>query len=243
MNYKPNNLPSGASLTSSFKSLVLLTVCTLALCSSGVGQQSNAEASFPVAGAVHVDWDSFGLATLECKVSTAIEDSNSLWDSAYVLPASAGDISPIATISKGEFKLSDNRSDGSLGDDDRGEKLDAALKSETRLARVTVYWPGEGGDHYTRRRLSSSGVRLRDGHCAVDPQIIPYGSVVKIPGMGKYVAVDTGSAVVARRAARAAGRTPDERNALVVDVYCSSRAKAREIEATADKFALVTWYR
>jgi hypothetical protein len=67
--------------------------------------------------------------------------------------------------------------------------------------------------------------------------------VVKISGMGKYIAVDTGPAVVSRRAARASARTSAERNALVVDVYCSNRAKARELEKNAEKFALVTWYR
>ena len=116
------------------------------------------------------------------------------------------------------------------------------IKIQTRLARVTVYWPGEG-DFYTKRRMSSTGVKLREGHCAVDPNVIPYGSVVKIAGIGKYVAVDTGRAVVSRRAARATGRTPAERNALVVDVYCSSRSKARALEANTSKFALVTWYR
>ena len=62
------------------------------------------------------------------------------------------------------------------------------------LARVTAYWPSEG-DYYTRHSLSSTGVRLHDGHCAVDPSIIPYGSVVDISGVGKFLAVDTGTAV------------------------------------------------
>lgn len=121
-------------------------------------------------------------------------------------------------------------------------KMGGPIKIQTRLARVTVYWPGEG-DFYTKRRLSSTGVRLREGHCAVDPKVIPYGSVVKIAGIGKYVAVDTGRAVVSRRAARAIGRNAAERNALVVDVFCSSRSKARALEASAAKFALVTWHR
>ena len=63
----------------------------------------------------------------------------------------------------------------------------------SRLARVTVYWPEEG-DFYTRNRKSSTGVRLRDGHCAVDPKVIPYGSVVNVPGIGRLIAVDTGGA-------------------------------------------------
>jgi hypothetical protein len=122
------------------------------------------------------------------------------------------------------------------------EKIPGPVKVETRLARVTLYWPGEG-DYYTARRLSSTGVKLRDGHCAVDPNIIPYGSVVKIPGLGRYVAVDTGKAVVSRRAARATARTAAERKALVIDVYCSSRSKAQALEENANEFAYITWYR
>jgi hypothetical protein len=243
MNHKPKEPPSRASLGWQIRSLVFISI--LALCSSGLGQET-VDGFFQQASNVALDWNGLSsVATLQCEHSAAIKDTNSLSVFACGNPASVSDASPIATFLKAAFELSEIRSHGSqwLGDDDRGEKIEAALKTETRLARVTVYWPGEGGDNYTRRRQSSSGVRLRDGHCAVDPQIIPYGSVVKIPGMGRYVAVDTGSAVVARRAARAAGRTPDERNALVVDLYCSSRAKAREIEANAEKFALVTWYR
>ncbi len=64
-----------------------------------------------------------------------------------------------------------------------------------RLARVTAYWPSEG-DYYTRHRLAATGVRLHDGHCAVDPNIIPYGSVVAIAGVGTFLAVDTPSAML-----------------------------------------------
>ena len=93
------------------------------------------------------------------------------------------------------------------------------------LARVTVYWPGEGGDHYTRRRLSSSGVRLRDGHCAVDPQIIPYGSQVVFHD-AECVAVDSGPDVVNRKAARLCGRTAAERRAIVIDRFFETKQKA-----------------
>ena len=42
------------------------------------------------------------------------------------------------------------------------------------LARVTVYWPGEGsgGIRGLERRTAS------EDHCAVDPKKIPYGSKV-----------------------------------------------------------------
>ena len=108
-----------------------------------------------------------------------------------------------------------------------GANLDEAI-SGTRLARVTAYWAGEG-DYYTGRCISATGVRLHDGHCAVDPSIIPYGSVVEIAGVGKYLAVDTGSAVISRTAAREGGRTAAERHALVVDLFFEDRERGREV--------------
>ena len=110
----------------------------------------------------------------------------------------------------------------------------------SRLARVTVYWPEEG-DFYTRNRKSSTGTRLRDGHCAVDPKVIPYGSVVNVPGVGRLIAVDTGGAVISRRAARLTGRTREQRSAIVIDVFCSTRAKARALIKQLKHFAVVTW--
>ena len=112
----------------------------------------------------------------------------------------------------------------------------------SRLARVTVYWPEEG-DFYTRNRKSSTGIRLRDGHCAVDPKVIPYGSVVNVPGIGRLIAVDTGGAVVSRRAARVAAHTREQRSAIVIDVFCSTRAKARALIKRVKHFAVVTWQR
>jgi 3D (Asp-Asp-Asp) domain-containing protein len=126
-----------------------------------------------------------------------------------------------------------------LGSSTRSEKR---VAGDSRLARLTTYWPEEG-DYQTKGGLSSTGTRLRDGHCAVDPKVIPYGSVVAIPGVGEFVAVDTGPAVVSRRAARQFGRNADERRALVVDIYCSSRSKANAFEASAPEFAVITWSR
>ena len=66
--------------------------------------------------------------------------------------------------------------------------------------RVTGYWPGE--DHYTSRMQSSEGVRLRPGrHCATDHKVIPAWSKVKIVGYSQeWVVVDTGTAVIQRKA-------------------------------------------
>ena len=109
-----------------------------------------------------------------------------------------------------------------------------------RLARVTAYWAGEG-DYYTGRCLSSTGIRLHDGNCAVDPHIIPYGSVVDIAGVGKYVAVDTGSAVISREAAREAAHNEEERNALVIDLFFESRADGERFAASGPKYAAISW--
>jgi 3D (Asp-Asp-Asp) domain-containing protein len=111
----------------------------------------------------------------------------------------------------------------------------------TRLARVTAYWASEG-DYYTGRGLSATGVRLHDGLCAVDPSIIPYGSVVEIAGVGKYLAVDTGSAVVGRTAAREGGHTSAERNAIVVDIFFESRVDGERFAANAAKYVPIIWW-
>ncbi len=111
---------------------------------------------------------------------------------------------------------------------------------ETRLARLTAYWASEG-DYYTSRGVSSTGVRLHGGHCAVDPSIIPYGSIVDIPGVGQFLAVDTGSAVINRTAAREAGQNSAERNALVVDLYFEDPSEGEKFAAGGAKFVSITW--
>ena len=111
--------------------------------------------------------------------------------------------------------------------------------SQGRLARLTAYWPGE--DYYTNHKLSATGVRLRDGYCAVDLRIIPYGSIVQIPGVGDYVAVDTGTAVISRKAAKESGHNPQERSALVIDLYFASRQAGELFSREGPKFAMVAW--
>ena len=118
------------------------------------------------------------------------------------------------------------------------EEGSAAIGS--RLARVTAYWSSEG-DYYTERGIASTGVHLHDGHCAVDPNIIPYGSTVHIEGVGTFLAVDTGSAVIDRTAARESGHTAQERAALVIDLYFESRVDGENFAANGPKFAAITW--
>jgi 3D (Asp-Asp-Asp) domain-containing protein len=113
--------------------------------------------------------------------------------------------------------------------------------SGQRLARVTAYWAAEG-DYYTERCISATGVRLHDGHCAVDPNIIPYGSVVEIAGVGKFLAVDTGSAVISRTAAREGGHTTAERHAIVVDLFFEDRSAGEKFAADAAKYVAISWW-
>jgi 3D (Asp-Asp-Asp) domain-containing protein len=97
----------------------------------------------------------------------------------------------------------------------------AFARERSLLARVTVYWHNEGSGE----RACSNGRRLRNGHCAVDPKKIPYGSKVVFPD-ASCVAVDSGPAVVNRKAARLCGRTASERSALVVDRFFESKQEA-----------------
>jgi 3D (Asp-Asp-Asp) domain-containing protein len=100
-------------------------------------------------------------------------------------------------------------------------------REQSLLARVTVYWASGGGgsDRWSRQHICSTGARLRAGHCAVDPRRIPYGSKVTLPD-GPLLAVDTGSAVVSRKAARRSGRTALERSALVIDRFFETKQQA-----------------
>ena len=77
--------------------------------------------------------------------------------------------------------------------------------------KITHYCPceacsGKWGD------LTSTGVRAKAGHTiAVDPRVIPYGSVVQIDGH-EYVAEDTGGAIKGNR----------------IDIYCESHQEASD---------------
>ena len=104
----------------------------------------------------------------------------------------------------------------------------AKQQSRSLLARVTVYWAsgGRGSDRYTRQHKCATGMRLRDGYCAVDPKQISYGSHVIFPDGTSLAAVDTGTAVRNRKAARLLGRTPLERNAVVVDRFFETKRQA-----------------
>lgn len=102
------------------------------------------------------------------------------------------------------------------------------VAEQVKLARVTVYWAsgGKGSDRYTRLHKCATGQRLHEGHCAVDPNHIPYGSKVVLPDGSVLAAVDTGSAVRNRKAARKIGRTASERSAIVIDRFFETKRQA-----------------
>jgi 3D (Asp-Asp-Asp) domain-containing protein len=95
----------------------------------------------------------------------------------------------------------------------------AFAREQSVLARVTSYWASEGS------KFASTGRRLRPGHCAVDPKRIPYGSKVVFPD-AVCTAVDTGTAVVSRKAARLCGRTASQLKAIVVDRFFETKREA-----------------
>jgi len=104
----------------------------------------------------------------------------------------------------------------------------------TALARVTVYWPGEGSG----RSAAWNGARLREDHCAVDPKKIPYGSKISF-GDTECIAVDTGPDVVKRKAARSLGGTTAERSAIVIDRFFDTRQRALVWESAHPHFMMV----
>ena len=111
----------------------------------------------------------------------------------------------------------------------------ASAREQSVLARITVYW-STGVSKCDR--AYATGARLRAGHCAVDPKRIPYGSKVFFPD-GPCIAVDTGPAVINRKAARLTGRNPRERSALVIDRFFETKQEALSWEKMHPHFMTV----
>jgi len=86
--------------------------------------------------------------------------------------------------------------------------------------RLTVYWAKGGGtDYYSSKKQSSTGYTLKQGESiAVDPRIIPYRKEVIIPNIGIVKAVDTGTAVIQKKASN--GKLP------VIDVFFEHKKDA-----------------
>src|SRR5207247_8931646 len=100
----------------------------------------------------------------------------------------------------------------------------AYAAEQPALVRVTTYWREEG-----QLRAAWNGGRLRNGHCAVDPKKIGYGSTILL-GDEELTAVDTGPDVVSRKAARLSGHHEGERNAIVNDPFFETNSQARAWE-------------
>jgi len=108
------------------------------------------------------------------------------------------------------------------------------------LARVTVYWAkGRGSDHMTRAHKSATGIKLHDGHCAVDARKVPYGSKILYPDGDCDIAVDCGTDVINRKAARHAGRTVAEKSAIVIDKFFETKQQALQWERCHPMFLSV----
>lgn len=111
----------------------------------------------------------------------------------------------------------------------------APAREQAVLARVTVYWHSPN----SKERIAAAGPRLHDGHCAVDPKKISYGSKIALPD-DELIAVDTGPAVVRRTAARRSGHTPEQRRAIVIDRYFESRREAQSWAQSHPHFMMVS---
>jgi 3D (Asp-Asp-Asp) domain-containing protein len=112
------------------------------------------------------------------------------------------------------------------------------------LAAITCYWKiGAGTDHWTARGQSSTGVPLKQGIVAVDPEIIPYGSLVMIEGVpGAFVAADCGSHVRQRVAVQKTARTLDEKKAVVIDVYFVHEKEGKSFDGSLPKFVKIHYF-
>lgn len=106
--------------------------------------------------------------------------------------------------------------------------------AKVMTVRVTVYWKnGTGTDHYTSKGIAATGARLVNKRsAAVDPALIPFGSRIILPEAGKeLIAVDTGSAVKNRTAARKLGK-----DVPVVDIYFECKKEALDFASSHPLF-------
>lgn len=118
------------------------------------------------------------------------------------------------------------------------ERVGVRGKWHCILARLTVY----DAQSCPYGHQSATGVTLKAGrHCAVDRRRIPYGSRIRIPGLGERIAVDTGTDVVSRKAARRSGRNAVERAALVIDIFVDTRRDAARLDRRLPLFAEIQW--
>ena len=90
--------------------------------------------------------------------------------------------------------------------------------------------------------MSATGVRLHDGHCAVDPSIIPYGSVVEISRRGQVPR--RGYRIGRHLPHRRPGRWPHraERGAIVIDLFFENRVEGERSPPATPKYVSISWW-
>ncbi|GEM_PF-3569730 len=78
----------------------------------------------------------------------------------------------------------------------------AKCAPSTVMVRATAYsWREPAHRKWgTKNAIGGSLARPLEGlgHCAVDPKVIPLGSVIEIPGIGRRIATDTGRLIRGR---------------------------------------------
>jgi len=80
----------------------------------------------------------------------------------------------------------------------RYELASRHLKFRELTLEITAYTANDPG--MDGRGMTFTGLPVDKGVLAVDPEIIPLGSIVWIPGVGYVVALDTGGAIKGYRA-------------------------------------------
>jgi len=102
-------------------------------------------------------------------------------------------------------------------------------------ARITTYWARGGDtDGWSKHHESATGDTLEEGvSAAVDPNLIPFGSDIIIPGWGRRKAQDTGSAVIHRCATH--GTMP------VIDVFFDTKQEALDYAENHPQIVKITY--
>ncbi len=92
------------------------------------------------------------------------------------------------------------------------KQQDTPGEKKRMLATAYTHAPPGGDINGTGDGITASGTRVRPGVIAVDPEVIPYGTLVYIEGLGYFRAEDTGGLIRRNR----------------IDVFVESPSRAME---------------